>query len=220
MFLVVGLGNPGNDYMTTRHNVGFMVVDELARRFGVSINQYKWQAYSVQLDLWGERVCLLKPDTFMNLSGKAVVKYADFYKVALGRILVIHDDLDMSPGRVKLVAGGGAGGHNGIRSLVQWLGASDFLRLKLGIGRPGKLTPMNGISAFDRSFSCKKNKETICKALNVHSGMPVEKYVLAPFLPDEKILIEQRMDSIEIGCEYLVRDGLAKAMNLLNSLKT
>jgi PTH1 family peptidyl-tRNA hydrolase len=194
MFLVVGLGNPGNDYVTTRHNVGFMVVDELARRFGVSINQYKWQAYSVQLDLWGERICLLKPDTFMNLSGKAVVKYADFYKVEPERILIIHDDLDMSSGRVKLVAGGGAGGHNGIRSLVQWLGSGDFLRLKLGIGRPGKL--------------------------NVHSGMPVEKYVLAPFLPDEKILIEQRMDNIEIGCEYLVRDGLAKAMNLLNSIKT
>lgn len=193
MFLVVGLGNPGNDYVATRHNVGFMVVDELARRFGVSINQYKWQAYSAQLDLWGERICLVKPDTFMNLSGKAVVKYADFYKVASEHILVIHDDLDMSPGRVKLVAGGGAGGHNGIRSMVQWLGTSDFLRLKLGIGRPGKQ--------------------------NVHSGMPVEKYVLAPFLPDEKILIEQRMDSIEIGCEYLVRDGLAKAMNLLNSIK-
>ncbi len=193
MFLVVGLGNPGNDYVATRHNVGFMVVDELARRFGVSVNQYKWQAYSAQVDVWGERICLLKPDTFMNLSGKAVVKYADFYKVAPERILVIHDDLDMSPGRVKLVAGGGAGGHNGIRSLVQWLGTSDFLRLKLGIGRPGKL--------------------------NVHSGMPVEKYVLAPFLPDEKILIEQRMDSIEKGFEYLVRDGLAKAMNLLNSIK-
>jgi PTH1 family peptidyl-tRNA hydrolase len=188
------LGNPGNDYVATRHNVGFMVIDELARRFGVSINQYKWQAYSVQLDLWGERICLLKPDTFMNLSGKAVVKYADFYKVEPERILVIHDDLDMSPGRVKLVAGGGAGGHNGIRSLVQWLGTSDFLRLKLGIGRPGKL--------------------------GVHSGMPVEKYVLAPFLPDEKIFIEQRMDSIEKGFEYLVRDGVSKAMNLLNSIKT
>jgi PTH1 family peptidyl-tRNA hydrolase len=194
MFIVVGLGNPGNDYVATRHNVGFMVIDELARRYGVSVNLNKWQAYSAQLDLWGERICLLKPDTFMNLSGKAVVKYADFYKVEPERILVIHDDLDMSPGRVKLVAGGGAGGHNGIRSLVQWLGTSDFLRLKLGIGRPGKL--------------------------GVHSGMPVEKYVLAPFLPDEKIFIEQRMDSIEKGFEYLVRDGVSKAMNLLNSIKT
>lgn len=193
-FLVVGLGNPGSEYAATRHNAGFMVVDELARRFGVSIDHEKWQAHSVQLVLWGSKICLLKPDTFMNLSGKAVARYVDFYKVSPEQILVVHDDLDMEPGRVKLVAGGGTGGHNGIRSLVQYLGTKDFLRLKLGIGRPGKL--------------------------NLYSGMPVEKYVLAPFAPDEKILLEQRMDAIEKGLEYLVCDGIAKAMNLLNTVKS
>ncbi len=193
IFLVVGLGNPGSEYAATRHNAGFMVIDELARRFGVSVNHEKWQAHSVQLVLWGKKICLLKPDTFMNLSGKAVARYADFYKVSPGQILVVHDDLDMEPGRVKLVAGGGTGGHNGIRSLVQYLGTKDFPRLKLGIGRPGKLS--------------------------LYSGLPVEKYVLAPFAPDEKILLEQRMDAIEKGLEYLVRDGMAKAMNLLNTLK-
>lgn len=130
----------------------------------------------------------------MNLSGKAVARYVDFYKVEPDRVLVIHDDLDMNPGRVKLVAGGGAGGHNGIRSLVEWLGTGNFLRLKLGIGRPGKL--------------------------GVHPEIPVEKYVLAPFSPDEKKLLDERMDSIEKGLEYLVCDGLSKAMNLLNSIKT
>lgn len=194
IFLVVGLGNPGSEYAATRHNAGFMVVDELARRFGVSIDHEKWQAHSVQLVLWGSKICLLKPDTFMNLSGKAVARYVDFYKVSPEQILVVHDDLDMEPGRVKLVAGGGTGGHNGIRSLVQYLGTKDFLRLKLGIGRPGKL--------------------------NLYSGMPVEKYVLAPFAPDEKILLEQRMDAIEKGLEYLVCDGIAKAMNLLNTVKS
>ena len=193
IFLVVGLGNPGSEYAATRHNAGFMVVDELARRFGVSIDHEKWQAHFVQLVLWGSKICLLKPDTFMNLSGKAVARYVDFYKVSPEQILVVHDDLDMEPGRVKLVAGGGAGGHNGIRSLVQYLGTKDFPRLKLGIGRPGKL--------------------------NLYSGMPVEKYVLAPFAPDEKILLEQRMDAIEKGLEYLVCDGIAKAMNLLNTVK-
>lgn len=193
-FLVVGLGNPGSEYAATRHNAGFMVVDELARRFGVSIDHEKWQAHSVQLVLWGSKICLLKPDTFMNLSGKAVARYVDFYKVSPEQILVVHDDLDMEPGRVKLVAGGGTGGHNGIRSLVQYLGTKDFLRLKLGIGRPGKL--------------------------NLYSGMPVEKYVLAPFAPDEKILLEQRIDGIEKGLEYLVCDGIAKAMNLLNTVKS
>jgi len=194
IFLVVGLGNPGSEYAATRHNAGFMVVDELARRFGVSVDHEKWQAHSVQLVLWGSKICLLKPDTFMNLSGKAVARYADFYKVSPEQILVVHDDLDMEPGRVKLVAGGGTGGHNGIRSLVQYLGTKDFPRLKLGIGRPGKL--------------------------NLYSGMPVEKYVLAPFAPDEKILLEQRMDAIEKGLEYFVRDGMAKAMNLLNTVKS
>lgn len=193
MFLVVGLGNPGNEYAATRHNVGFMVVDELARRFGVSVDHGKWQAHSAQVVLWGKQICFLKPATFMNLSGQAVARYVDFYKLQPEQIVVIHDDLDMPPGRVKLVAGGGAGGHNGIRSLIQCLGGKEFLRLKIGIGRPGKL--------------------------NDYSGMPVEKYVLAPFAPDEKMLMEQRIDIIEKGIEYLVRDGIAKAMNLLNTIK-
>lgn len=193
MFLVVGLGNPGNEYAATRHNVGFMVVDELARRFGVSVDHGKWQAHSAQIVLWGSQICFLKPSTFMNLSGQAVAKYVDFYKMQPEQIVVIHDDLDMASGRVKLVAGGGAGGHNGIRSLIQCLGGKEFLRLKIGIGRPGKL--------------------------NDYSGMPVEKYVLAPLAPDEKMLLEQRIDLIEKGLEYLVRDGIAKAMNLLNAIK-
>ncbi len=193
MFLVVGLGNPGSEYADTRHNAGFIVIDELARRFGVSVDHEKWQAYSAQLTLWGGKICLLKPSTFMNLSGRAVARYVDFYKVRSEQILVVHDDLDMTLGRVKLVAGGGAGGHNGIRSLVEYLGTKDFLRLKLGIGRPGRLS--------------------------LYSGMPVEKYVLAPFSPDERMLLEQRMDNIEKGLEYLVCDGIAKAMNLLNTIK-
>ena len=193
MFLVVGLGNPGREYGATRHNVGFMVVDELAARFGVAVEREKWQAHSAQIVLWERQICFLKPDTFMNLSGRAVARYVDFYKVRPAQIVVVHDDLDMAPGRVKLVVGGGTGGHNGIRSLVEWLGTKDFLRLKVGIGRPGKLS--------------------LC------SGMPIEKYVLAPFAPDEKILLEQRMDLIEKGLEYLVCDGTAKAMNLLNTVK-
>ena len=193
IFLVVGLGNPGSEYAATRHNAGFMVIDELARRFGVSFDHEKWQACSVQLSLWGSRICLLKPLTFMNLSGRAVARYVDFYKIRPEQILVVHDDLDMTPGRVKLVAGGGTGGHNGIRSLVECLGTSDFLRLKLGVGRPGRL--------------------------GIYSEVPVEKYVLAPFLPDEKKLLEQRMENIEKGLEYLVCDGVAKAMNLLNTIK-
>ncbi|MFH2123303.1 MAG: aminoacyl-tRNA hydrolase [Pseudomonadota bacterium] len=193
IFLVVGLGNPGGEYAATRHNAGFMVVDELVGRFGGAVDQEKWQAHFTQLVLWGSKIFFLKPDTFMNLSGKSVARYVDFYKIEPDRILVVHDDLDMPPGRVKLVAGGGTGGHNGIRSLVQYLGTKDFLRLKIGIGRPGKL--------------------------NIYAEMPVEKYVLAPFSPDEKILLEKRVDVVEKGLEHLVCDGVAKAMNLLNTIK-
>jgi len=192
-FLVVGLGNPGREYAETRHNVGFMVVDELAARFGVALDHEKWQAHSAHIVLWEKKICFMKPDTFMNLSGRAVARYVDFYKVPPAQIIVVHDDLDMAPGRIKLVVGGGAGGHNGIRSLVEWLGTKDFQRLKVGIGRPGKLS--------------------------LYPGMPIEKYVLAPFAPDEKILLGQRMDLIEKGLEYLICDGTAKAMNLLNTVK-
>jgi len=193
LFLVIGLGNPGLEYAATRHNVGFMVVDELARRFGVTCEQAKWQAHFVQLTAWGRRIFLLKPDTFMNLSGQAVARFVDFYKAPFDHLLVIHDDIDMSPGRVKLVAGGGAGGHNGIRSLIQCLGTSDFLRLKIGVGRPGTAT--------------------------IPAGIPVVKFVLSPFFPEEMSLLAQKMDVIAQGLELLVRDGNARAMNLLNSVK-
>jgi len=193
MLLVVGLGNPGSEYAFTRHNAGFMVVDELARRLGVAVDREKWQAYSGQSSLWGDKICFLKPDTYMNLSGKAVARYVDFYKALPQQILVVHDDLDMASGRVKMVAGGGAGGHNGIRSVVECLGTRDFLRLKLGIGRPGQG--------------------------GVYAGIPVEKYVLSPFSSAEQHALEQSVGLIETGLEYLVRDGLAKAMNLLNTRK-
>ncbi len=193
LFLIVGLGNPGHEYAATRHNVGFMVVDELAGRWGQSCEQVKWQSHFVQLTAWGRRLCLIKPDTFMNLSGQAVARFVDFYKAPFDHLLVIHDDIDMNPGRVKLVAGGGAGGHNGIRSLIQCLGTSDFLRLKIGVGRPG--------------------------AAAIPAGIPVEKYVLSSFFPEEMSMLAQKMDVIAQGVEFLVRDGNARAMNLLNSVK-
>lgn len=190
MFLVVGLGNPGKEYALTRHNVGFMLVDELSRRSGAAIDQEKWQAYSGQCLRWGHKLCFVKPDTYMNRSGLAVARYRDFFKVELSQLLVIHDDLDLAPGRIKLVVGGGAGGHNGIRSLMQCLGGADFLRLKIGIGRPQKL----------------QGSVTI----------PIEKFVLAPFTEDDRQQLLMKVGHIENGLELLVREGVASAMNLLN----
>lgn len=192
-YLIVGLGNPGAQYRFNRHNVGFQVVDDLAGRWGLSHFVEKWQTSSSVFSFQGKKVHLMKPVTFMNLSGKAVVQYYRFFKVAPDKLLVIHDDLDMNPGRIKLVKGGGTVGHNGIKSLVEFLGTNDFYRLKIGIGRPGK-----GI---------------------VHPGFPVEKYVLSDFDESETALMATRYPVLEEGIRFYLQDMPDKAMGILNGLK-
>ena len=134
---VVGLGNPGRKHERDRHNVGWMVVDELARR-----TDARWRAkFSGQLAevrLAGMRLALLKPETFMNDSGRSVAAATRFFKVEPESLLVVHDDVDLEPGRLQARAGGGLAGHNGLRSLAQALGTQDFLRLRIGVGRPGR----------------------------------------------------------------------------------
>ena len=129
----------------------------------------------------------------MNLSGRGVVEFAQFYKIDIDHILVIHDDLDMAPGRIKLVKGGGTGGHKGIKSLVEHLGGRDFFRLKVGIGRPGQGS--------------------------VHNDFPIEKYVLGTIGEHDLSLLDSRFNAIEEGVRLFFEDGPAKAMSILNSLK-
>ncbi|WP_163339622.1 aminoacyl-tRNA hydrolase [Desulfopila sp. IMCC35008] len=191
--LLIGLGNPGAKYDFNRHNVGFLIIDELARRWGFSLSAGKWQSQSCRERKWGSRVLMVKPQTFMNRSGQAVAEFAKFYKIPLQHIIVIHDDLDMHPGRLKLVQGGGAGGHNGIRSITQSLGGNDFFRLKIGIGRPGRG--------------------------EVHPEIPVESYVLSNMGAEEQEILESRFDPIEEGLRTFIESGVAKAMSLINSIK-
>src|SRR5437868_6147342 len=133
--LVVGLGNPGREYARTRHNVGWMVVDELARRHGGSWRRkFSGQLAEVRID--GHRVALLKPETYMNESGRSVKAAASFFKLEPDAILVVHDESDLEPGRLQVRLGGGLAGHNGLRSLNQHLGTPEFMRLRIGIGRP------------------------------------------------------------------------------------
>jgi PTH1 family peptidyl-tRNA hydrolase len=136
MYLLVGLGNPGRQYAGNRHNVGFMVLDELARRVGASPARQRMGAELQEATVAGNKALLCKPMEFMNVSGQAVARAATFYKVAPERIVVAHDDMDLDLGRVRLGQGGGAGGHNGLRSLIASLGSKDFLRIRLGVGRP------------------------------------------------------------------------------------
>ncbi len=138
--LVVGLGNPGREYEHTRHNAGRMVVDELARRHGATFNS-KYSARFAQIRLDGKRVALLAPETYMNDSGKSVAPAVGFYKLPLDQLLVVHDEGDLDLGRIQARLGGGLAGHNGLRSIVQQLGSQEFLRLRIGVGRPGRGDP-------------------------------------------------------------------------------
>ncbi len=137
--LVVGLGNPGPQYARTRHNAGFWLVEALAQRHGGRFRlESKFSGEVCRIGIAGRELWLLKPLTFMNRSGQAVAQLAGFYRIALPAILVVHDDLDLPPGSVRLKLGGGHGGHNGLRDTIRQLGGNEFRRLRLGIGHPGQ----------------------------------------------------------------------------------
>jgi PTH1 family peptidyl-tRNA hydrolase len=138
--LVVGLGNPGREYAGHRHNAGWMVVDELARRHGTSWKG-KFSGQLAELRLDGHRVALLKPELYMNESGRSVAEAARFYKLEPDAILVVHDEGDLDLGRLQARKGGGLAGHNGLRSIAQHLKTPEFMRLRIGIGRPGRGDP-------------------------------------------------------------------------------
>ncbi len=186
MFLLVGLGNPGSQYNGSRHNIGFMMLDYLAAHKNLAFVDSKWQALQVKTVLWQESAILLKPQTFMNLSGTAVAALANYYKIEADRVVVVHDDLDLELGRIRIAAGGGDGGHKGIRSIISSLGTRDFPRIKVGIGRPSL-------------------------------PIPPDKYVLSKFDQDELDLISRQLPVIEEGLQLLVQDGIAAAMNAVNS---
>jgi peptidyl-tRNA hydrolase, PTH1 family len=167
--LVAGLGNPGREYERTRHNVGWLVVDELARRHGGSWrSKFSGSLADVRVD--GSKLALLKPETYMNESGRSVAAATRFFKVPAESLLVVHDDVDLEPGRLQARRGGGLAGHNGLRSLAQHLGTQDFLRLRIGVGRPGRGDPR-----------------------------PVKDWVLSPFAPEEDAdaLVARAADAVE-----------------------
>jgi peptidyl-tRNA hydrolase, PTH1 family len=135
--LVAGLGNPGREYERTRHNAGWMVMDELARRHDGSFrSKFSGQLSETRLD--DLKLALLKPETYMNVSGQSIGAARKFFKVDPADVLVVHDDVDLEPGRLQAKFGGGLAGHNGLRSIAQALGTNDFLRLRIGVGRPGR----------------------------------------------------------------------------------
>ncbi len=134
MYIIAGLGNPGKQYEHTRHNVGFEVIDRLAERMGISMEEKKHKALCGRGVLEGEKVVLLKPQTFMNLSGESVRAAADYYKVPPQQVLVIYDDISLEPGQLRIRAKGSAGGHNGMKNIIAHLGTQEYPRVRVGIG--------------------------------------------------------------------------------------
>lgn len=167
--LVVGLGNPGREYERDRHNVGFMIVDELGRRHGASFKS-KFSGRLAEIRLDHLRLALLKPETYMNESGRAAQAAARFYKLPPERLLVVSDEVDLETGRLQARMGGGLAGHNGLRSIARQLGTQEFLRLRVGIGRPGRGDPR-----------------------------PVADYVLSPFASEDDVeeIVTRSADAVE-----------------------
>ncbi len=187
MKIICGLGNPGREYERHRHNIGFQVLDVLAARWKAVFNTHKFEADVATASFAGDKVLLIKPQTFMNLSGQSLGAAARFYKVGVEGVLVVHDELDLPLGRLQLKLGGGSGGHNGLKSIAESWGEQDYARLRFGVGRPPGPGPERVVG-------------------HVLSGFGTEEQ---PALP---ALIGRSVEA----CEQWARDGLAKAMNAVN----
>lgn len=178
MKLIVGLGNPGKKYEKTRHNIGFLVIDELAKRFNVDISENKFKSHYATVHHNGEKIFLMKPQTFMNLSGESVRPFIDYYKIDIDDIIVIYDDLDLPAGKIRLREKGGHGGHNGIRSLIDHLGTKEFKKIRIGIGRPEG--PMSIVDYVLQDFSKKEMpliEESIYRAADACENAATTKFV-------------------------------------------
>lgn len=164
MKLVVGLGNPGIKYALTRHNVGFFVIDRLSEEWGVPVKQHpKWNAEIGEGHVRGEKMMLLKPQTFMNLSGLAVRPVMDYFNMDVDDLVVIYDDLDLPPGKIRLRLKGSAGGHNGMKSVIQHLGTDQFKRIRIGIDRP---KPSVAVTDYVLTPFAKHEEEAMAEAVD------------------------------------------------------
>jgi len=201
--LIAGLGNPGRQYELTRHNAGFRTVDALAARWQSSASAWREKSGALfcEREFQGQRVILAKPQLYMNLSGRPLAAVMNFYKWAPAELLVVHDDLDLPPGVLRLRAGGGDGGHKGIRSIAEELASADFIRLKIGIGRPPASQGDNALSLDER------------EAL-------VTGWVLGRPAGEESKLIEATLERALLAVETVCEEGLLSAQNKFNQQET
>ncbi len=184
--LIVGLGNPGKEYEDTRHNIGFKVVENLLSKTGGSKWQVKGNSFFAEITLAGIKVKVLKPQTFMNNSGQPVAELARFYKIAPSELLVVHDELDLGAGVIRLKSGGGDAGHNGLRSMTSSIGSADYIRLRVGIGKP-------------------ENQD-----------IEITSWVLGKFAPEEKKNMPELLENSSRAIFELAERGLKQAQNAYN----
>ncbi len=175
MILIAGLGNPGEEYENTRHNAGFLVLDTLAQKLGADLSERKHRALCGKAVIGGQKVILLKPQTYMNSSGESIRAAADYYKVPPEDILVVYDDISLAPGQLRIRAKGSAGGHNGIKSIIAHLGTQEFPRVKVGIGeKPPRMDladyVLGHFSSGEKKImeeAAKEAADAICEIVNV-----------------------------------------------------
>lgn len=185
-WLLVCLGNPGKQYENTRHNIGFITADEIERRSGVKINKLRYRALTGEVKLGGERVLVMKPQTYMNLSGEAVKLAGAFYKIPPERVIVISDDVSLPLGKLRIRANGSAGGHNGLKNIIQHLGTDAFPRIKVGVGAPA------------------------------HPEHEMVDWVIGNFTPAEKKVVADAVGRAADAVECLIEKGVSEAQNKFN----
>lgn len=186
-YLIVGLGNPGTQYEFTRHNAGFLSVQTLAERYNVNIDRAKFKSLCIDVMINGKRCLLMKPQTFMNKSGEAVVEAMHFYKISPENLIVIYDDISLEPSQIRIRRKGSAGGHNGIKNIIYLLGKDNFPRIKVGIGK------------------------------KPHPQYDLADWVLSSFKEDEKLQMVEAFEKAASSAELIVSGKIDEAMNKYNS---
>ena len=186
MLIIAGLGNPGKEYENTRHNAGFMVMDALAEKIGADISEKKHKALCGKGVIGGEKVILMKPQTYMNSSGESIRAAADYYKVDPEDILIVYDDISLAPGQLRIRAKGSAGGHNGLKSIIYRLNSDTFPRVKMGVGAPK------------------------------HEDYDLADFVLGRFTKEEIPVMEDAIVKAEKAVAEIIKNGVQSAMNKYN----